>query len=105
MVSSKQSPIVHAGAVRDTRQYLRYQNSALFEYKDVMLTLLVFLAVYAVFVYYVLPNTPYQQAANQLYYQWQPAFYGLQQTFQKTSFALAQHPVLGEWYQFLFTPW
>lgn len=105
MVSSKQSPIVHAGAVRDTRQYLRYQNSALFEYKDVMLTLLVFLAAYAVVMYYILPNTSYHQAANQLYYQWQPELYGLQQTFQKASFALSQHPVLGEWYQTLFTPW
>lgn len=105
MVSSKQSPIVHVGVVRDTRQYLRYQSSPLFEYKDVMLTLLAFLAIYGLFMYYILPNTSYRQATNQLYYQWQPALVGLQQNFQKASFALSQHPVLGEWYQYLFTPW
>lgn len=105
MVSSKQSPIVHVGTVHDTRRYLRYHSHTLFEYKDVMLTLLVFLAGYGLFMYYILPNTPYRHAANQLYYQWQPAVYGLQQNFQKVSFALSQHPVLGEWYQYLFTPW
>ena len=105
MVSSKQSPIVHVGTVRDTQQYLRYQSSPLFEYKDVLLALLFFFALYGLLIYYILPDTEYRQAVNQLSYQWQPTLQSLSRTFTQTSIALSQQPVLGEWYQYLLTPW
>lgn len=106
MVSSKPSPIVQVGAVHDTRRYLRYRSASSFEYKDVLLMLLICLALYGLFIYYILPtSTSYRQAANELNYSWQSTWSGIHHTFTEVSFALAQHPVLGEWYQYLFTPW
>ena len=108
MVSSKQSPIVHVGTVRDTRQYLRYHSVSLFEYKDVLLILLFCFALYGLFIYYILPTAGpagYRQAVNELSYNWQGTWYTMHRTFLQVSSALSQHPVLGEWYQYLFTPW
>ena len=106
MVSSKQSPIVQGGAAHDMRRYLRYQSASVFEYKDVLIMLLFCFALYGLFIYYILPtSTNYRQAANELSYYWQSTWYGMHHTFTEVSFALAQHPVLGEWYQYLLTPW
>lgn len=106
MVSSKQSPIVQVGAVHDTQRYLRYHSASSFEYKDVLLMLLFCFALYGLFIYYILPTSAsYRQAANELSYYWQSSWSGMHHTFREVSFSLSQHPVLGEWYQYLFTPW
>lgn len=108
MVSSKQSPVVQVAAVRDTRRYLRYQSASLFAYKDVLFMLFFCFALYALFIYYILPTTApvtYHRAVNQLSYHWQATWYSMCYTFSQVSFSLSQHPVLGEWYQYLFTPW
>lgn len=104
--SSKQSPIVQVGAVNDTKRFLRYQNTSLFEYKDVLLMLLFCLALYGFFIYYILPTSAnHRQAANELSYYWQVTWYSMSSTFSQASSSLSQHPVLGEWYQYLFMPW
>lgn len=63
-------------------------------------------ALYGLFIYYILPTSANsRQAANELSYYWQSTWYGMHHTMTEVSFALAQYPVLGEWYQYLFTPW